>query len=58
MAEEKRKKDEYREFQRKVRESIKDEMEKKRSNQLDESSAQLIGGGGDNKDESLEVELK
>ncbi len=40
MAEEKRKKEEYKEFQRKVRESIRDEMSQKRSNQLllDEST--------------------
>ena len=60
MAEEKRKKEEYKEFQRKVRESIRDEMSQKRSNQLllDESTTQLKQGGGDEKDESIEVKGK
>ena len=52
MAEEKRKKEEFREFQRKIKESIKDQMVKKQSKEglLDESTTQLNNGGGDDKD--------
>ena len=53
MAEEKRKKEEFREFQRKIKESIRDQMITKAQSKeglLDESSEQLNNGGGDDKD--------
>ena len=53
MAEEKSKKEEFREFQRKIKESIRDQMITKAQSKeglLDESSAQLNNGGGDDKD--------
>ena len=50
MAEEKQKKEEFREFQRKIKESIRDQMAQNKQELLDESSTQLNIGGGDDKD--------
>ena len=52
MAEEKQKKEEFREFQRKIKETIRDQMAQKKQSKelLDESSTQLNIGGGDDKD--------
>ena len=50
MAEEKQKKEEFREFQRKIKETIRDQMAQNKQELLDESSTQLNIGGGDDKD--------
>ncbi len=52
MAEERRKKEEFREFQRKIKENIRDQfMQKGQSKEMEaEGDTQLMNGGGDEKD--------